>query len=267
MKIPRIALFVGRSFFLLSRCRAAPGRAEPAKPVQDVAPDDAGQECDRDTRASEPVRAPHGMVVTVHHLATDAGVAHPAAGGNAVDAAVAMGFALAVVHPVAGNLGGGGFMLRHARRTNVFIDYREKAPLAATQNMYLDAQGNMIPNASVLGLSRHWRAGIGCGPCLRGEEIRQAAWLKKVMEPAIALASDGFVLSDEEAGELARHGPDRVSGLETHLSARWRFLQGRRAFRQPELAETLERIANDPGRFYHGKMAEQLAEPSRRAAG
>ena len=103
-------------------------------------------------RGEQPVRARHGMVVSVHHLAADAGLRILEEGGNAVDAAVATGFALAVVHPSAGNLGGGGFMLirDHSGKT-IFLDYREKAPLAATQNMYLDASGNVIPDASVLG--------------------------------------------------------------------------------------------------------------------
>src|SRR5882724_11794010 len=93
-----------------------------------------------------PVHAQHAIVVSVHELASRAGVEVMQAGGNAVDAAVATGFALAVVHPQAGNLGGGGFMLLRTADGNVhFIDYREKAPAAATQNMYLDAQGNVIP--------------------------------------------------------------------------------------------------------------------------
>src|ERR1700761_977544 len=93
-------------------------------------------------------QAQHAMVVSVHHLASDAGLEMLRAGGNAVDAAVATGFALAVGHPVAGNLGGGGFLLlrTHDGRTT-FIDYREKAPLAATETMYQDAQGKIIPGA------------------------------------------------------------------------------------------------------------------------
>src|SRR5713226_8869530 len=103
-------------------------------------------------RGEQPVRAQHGMVVSVHHLASDAGLQILRQGGNAVDAAVATGFALAVVHPVAGNLGGGGFLLlrTHDGRTT-FIDYREKAPRAATEAMYQDAQGKVIPGASVTG--------------------------------------------------------------------------------------------------------------------
>src|SRR5437879_12562571 len=99
-----------------------------------------------------PVHAPHAMVASVHELASRAGVEMMQAGGNAVDAAVATGFALAVVHPQAGNLGGGGFMLvRMADGKTHFIDFREKAPAAASANMYLDARGNVIENASVVG--------------------------------------------------------------------------------------------------------------------
>src|SRR6266851_10368941 len=96
-----------------------------------------------------PTHAPHAMVASVHELASRAGVETLQSGGNAVDAAVATGFALAVVHPQAGNLGGGGFLLlRNATGETHFIDFREKAPAAATENMYLDAQGNVIPDSS-----------------------------------------------------------------------------------------------------------------------
>src|SRR6267378_8158343 len=95
-----------------------------------------------------PTHAPHAMVASVHELASHAGVEMLHSGGNAVDAAVATGFALAVVHPQAGNLGGGGFLLlRNAGGETHFIDFREKAPAAATENMYLDAQGNVIPES------------------------------------------------------------------------------------------------------------------------
>src|SRR5215475_10245405 len=97
-----------------------------------------------------PTHAQKAMVVSIHELASDAGVEMLRAGGNAVDAAVATGFALAVVHPLAGNLGGGGFLLlRTHDGKSTFIDYREKAPLAATETMYQDANGTVIPDASV----------------------------------------------------------------------------------------------------------------------
>src|SRR5690242_13689637 len=102
--------------------------------------------------ATRPVHAQHGMVVTVHQVASQVGVEILQAGGNAIDAAVATGFALAVVHSPAGNIGGGGFMLiRMADGKTHFLDYREKAPAAATRDMYLDSSGNVIPGASEVG--------------------------------------------------------------------------------------------------------------------
>ena len=99
-----------------------------------------------------PTPAKHAMVVSIHHDASDAGVEILKAGGNAVDAAVAVGFALAVVFPQAGNLGGGGFMLIRMKTGDAhFLDYREKAPAAATANMYLDAQGKVVPGLSTRG--------------------------------------------------------------------------------------------------------------------
>src|SRR6266404_6315411 len=99
-----------------------------------------------------PAHAEHAMVVSVHESASTAGVEMMKAGGNAVDAAVATGFALAVVHPQAGNLGGGGFMLvRFANGDVHFLDFREKAPAAATANMYLDASGNVVKDMSLVG--------------------------------------------------------------------------------------------------------------------
>ena len=125
--------------------------------------------------STEPVHARHGIVVSVHELASRAGVEIMQAGGNAVDAAVATGFALAVVHPAAGNLGGGGFMLvRMADGKAHFIDYREKAPAAAKADMYLDAQGNVIEGASEIGYKSIGVPGSVAGMVYRRAEIRQA---------------------------------------------------------------------------------------------
>jgi gamma-glutamyltranspeptidase/glutathione hydrolase len=155
----------------------------------------------------QPVRAQHGMVVSVHHLAADAGVEILRQGGNAVDAAVATGFALAVVHPGAGNLGGGGFLLlRTHDGKSTFIDYREKAPLAATETMYQDAKGNVLPasslDSSVTGYRSIATPGSVAG-LVYAERKYGKLGLKRVMAPAIALAANGFVLTAEEAGELS----------------------------------------------------------------
>src|SRR3954469_9596428 len=150
-------------------------------------------------RGEQPARAAHGMVVSVHHLASDVGLAVLREGGNAVDAAVATGFALAVVHPIAGNLGGGGFLLlrTHDGKTT-FIDFREKAPLAASETMYQDAKGNLIPDASTLGYRAIATPG-SVGGLVYAEQKYGKLGLKRVIAPAIRLAAEGFVLSEEEA--------------------------------------------------------------------
>jgi gamma-glutamyltranspeptidase/glutathione hydrolase len=198
------------------------------------------------------------MVVSVHHLASDAGVAILREGGNAVDAAVATGFALAVVHPAAGNLGGGGFMLlRTHDGKSTFIDYREQAPLAATQDMYLDAQGNVIPDASVLGYRSIATPGSVAGLAYAEKKYGRLG-LKKVMAPAIALARDGFVLTEEEARQLADADLAKFAESKRIFQHDGNLLKAGETFKQPELALTLERISNDPSGFYHGKMAEEL---------
>jgi gamma-glutamyltranspeptidase/glutathione hydrolase len=212
----------------------------------------------------QPVRAKHGMVVSVHHLAADAGLDVLREGGNAVDAAVATGFALAVVHPGAGNLGGGGFMLlrTHDGHTT-FIDYREKAPLAATETMYQDAHGNVIPedslDSSVIGYRSIATPGSVAG-LVHAEKKYGKLGLQRVMAPAIKFASEGFILSAEEAKELTDPDlakfPDskRIFQRDGHL-----YKEGE-TFKQPELARTLTRIAADPDTFYHGAMAHELVD-------
>src|SRR5579862_2149085 len=210
-----------------------------------------------------PVRTKHAMVVSIQHLATDAGVEVLKEGGNAVDAAVATGFALAVVHPSAGNIGGGGFMLIHFRAglhdgKSTFIDYREKAPLAASANMYLDDQGNVIPNASLVGYKAVGVPGSVAGMAYAEKKYGKLT-LGKVMEPAIRLASDGFVLTEEEARELRDSDLERFPETKLIFQRDGNYYQPGDTFKQPELAETLRRIAKDPNDFYHGKIAKQLA--------
>jgi gamma-glutamyltranspeptidase/glutathione hydrolase len=211
-----------------------------------------------------PVRAAHAMVVSIHHDATDAGVKVLREGGNAVDAAVAVGFALAVVHPVAGNLGGGGFMLirpgskKLAGGKAKFLDYREKAPAAASTNMYLDAKGNVVK-----GMSTEGEKSSGVPGSVAGLTYAEAHYgrlgLAKVMAPAIRLARDGFVLSEEEARTM--HSPllTRFPASRKIFQRDGDFYKGGETFKQPELAVTLERIAADPSDFYKGKMAAEIA--------
>lgn len=207
------------------------------------------------------------MVVSIHHDASDAGVEVLKAGGNAVDAAVATGFALAVVHPVAGNIGGGGFMLFRTASGEVhFLDYREKAPMAATSTMYQDARGNVVADMSLVGYKA-----AGVPGSVAGMAKAEMQWgkltLAQVMAPAIRLARDGFTLTWEEARALQ----------EQHLSE---FPESRRIFqrdgnyyragdvlKQPELAATLARIAADPDDFYHGEIAKKIADDQRAHGG
>jgi gamma-glutamyltranspeptidase/glutathione hydrolase len=164
--------------------------------------------------STEPVHAQHGIVVSVHELASRAGVEMMQAGGNAVDAAVATGFALAVVHPAAGNLGGGGFMLvRMANGKTHFLDYREMAPAAATRDMYLDAQGNVIEGASEIGYKAIGVPGSVAG-MVYAEQKYGKLTLKQVMAPAIRLAHEGYALS---WGEARSHGAC-FSGTEIIIS-------------------------------------------------
>ncbi len=211
-------------------------------------------------RGEQPVRARHGMVVSVHHLAADAGLGILEEGGNAIDAAVAAGFALAVVHPAAGNLGGGGFMLirDHTGKT-IFLDYREKAPLAATQNMYLDASGNVIPDASVLGVRSIATPGSVAG-LVYAERKYGRLGLKRVMAPATQLAREGFQLTPQEAAELSDPDLARFPASSHIFQRDGRLYKAGEIFRQPLLAATLERIAADPEDFYHGTMARQLID-------
>jgi gamma-glutamyltranspeptidase/glutathione hydrolase len=214
-----------------------------------------------------PVHAPHAMVASVHELASRAGVEVMQAGGNAVDAAVAVGFALAVVHPQAGNLGGGGFMLiRTADGANHFIDYREKAPAAATANMYLDAQGNVIPDASTLG----YRA-IGVPGSVAGMVYAEKKYgkltLQQVIAPAIRLARDGYALAYEDAKDLRDEDLSKFVDSKRIFQRNGDYFGPGEVLRQPELARTLERIANNPEDFYHGEMAKELAGDIQRGGG
>ena len=213
-----------------------------------------------DLAAREPVRARHAMVVAQEPHATDVGLAILKSGGNAVDAAVAVGFALAVTHPSAGNIGGGGFMLvRMADGRTAFIDFREKAPAAASHDMYLDANGKPT-RASIVG----WRAS-GVPGSVRGfdyahKKFGRKSWAE-LLDPAIQLASSGYTLSYAESAPLR---PNAASyKLLSQFPASNRIFLGHEAgdaFTQPELAATLKRIRDRGARdFYEGETARRLA--------
>jgi gamma-glutamyltranspeptidase/glutathione hydrolase len=212
----------------------------------------------------QPVRARHGMVVSVHHLASDTGLDMLRAGGNAVDAAVATGFALAVVHPAAGNLGGGGFLLlRTCDGKTTFIDFREKAPLQATETMYQDASGNVIPNSSLLGYRSIATPGSVAG-LVYAERKYGKLGLRSVIAPAIRLAAQGFQLTAEEARELSDPDLARFPDSRRIFQRDGQLYKEGETFRQPELARTLRRIAANPEDFYHGKMAHELVADLRK---
>jgi gamma-glutamyltranspeptidase/glutathione hydrolase len=211
-------------------------------------------------RDEQPVRARHGMVVSIHHLAADVGLEMLRANGNAVDAAVATGFALAVVYPMAGNLGGGGFLLlrTHDGRAT-FIDFREKAPLAATETMYQDAAGKVIPGDSIIGYRSIATPGSVAG-LVYAERKYGRLGLKRVIAPAIKLATEGFALTEEEAGDLAEPGLANFPDSKRIFQRNGNLYKQGEIFQQPELARTLQRIAADPEDFYHGKMAHELVD-------
>jgi len=214
-----------------------------------------------------PSHAPKAMVATVHPEATKAGVAIMQQGGNAVDAAVAIAFALEVVYPEAGNIGGGGFLLlRRADGEVHFLDYREKAPAKATAGMYLDSRGNVILDMSTVGYKS-----IAVPGSVAGLGYAQRHWgslsLKKVMEPAIRLAREGFVLDYDQATSF--HDSDLAKFPESHriFQRDGNYYQPGEVFKQPELAKTLERIASNPDDFYHGAMAREVADAIQKGGG
>src|SRR5579863_4896093 len=217
--------------------------------------------------STQPVHAQHAIVVSVHELASRAGVEIMQAGGNAVDAAVATGFALAVVHPAAGNIGGGGFMLiRMADGKAHFVDYRERAPAAATRDMYLDARGNVIPNASEIGYKAIGVPGSVAG-LVYAEQKYGKLTLKQAMAPAIKLARDGYALTWEEAADMHDRHLAQFPESRRVFQRNGDYYKPGEIFRQPDLARTLERIAEKPDDFYHGSLARELAAAMQKGGG
>ena len=226
------------------------------------------------TIAREPVRARHGMVASTNEVASRVGVEIMKRGGNAVDAAIAVAFALAVTHPAAGNLGGGGFMMIRLRdgRTTA-IDYREMAPLTAHRNVYLDKNGNLIEGegGSLVG----YRA-AGVPGTVRGMELAlkkygsgKLTWAQLV-EPARQLAGRGFTVTHE----LARSLYANREYLEKYAETKRIYLKGGKyyqegeLFRQPELAATFARLQHfGPNEFYEGETARLIVADMKRNNG
>ena len=208
-----------------------------------------------------PVAARDGMVVTNTSLATQAGVEMLKAGGNAVDAAVAVGFALEVTYPFAGNIGGGGFMMvRMVGQKPVMIDYREEAPGHATRNMYLDKHGNVIPGASTVGALSVGVPGTVAGMALAEQRYGKLG-LERVMQPAIRLAKDGFPVGYYLSRSLESH-QELLSKFPVSRSIylnNGNLYKPGEIFRQPLLAKTLEQIAeHGPNAFYTGPIANDI---------
>jgi gamma-glutamyltranspeptidase/glutathione hydrolase len=211
-----------------------------------------------------PVRSMHGMVVSTEVRASRAGVEILKQGGNAVDAAVAVGFMLAVTHPSAGNLGGGGFMMIRMAKTGetVAIDYREMAPAGASRTMYLDKEGNTIPEASTVGYRAVAVPGTVAGLALALEKYGTMK-LPQVMAPAIEVARAGLELSYFESESLrnARKLLSRFpETLRLYLRDGDHYSEGE-TFVQPDLARCLELIArNGPREFYEGSIARLIVK-------
>ncbi|CAN5517316.1 gamma-glutamyltransferase [soil metagenome] len=213
------------------------------------------------------VEAERAMVVSAHELATQAGVEILKKGGNSIDAAVATGFAMAVTFPFAGNIGGGGFMLIHlADGRDLVIDYRETAPAAATRDMYLDGEGNVLkgPGSSTVG----WRAsgvpGTVAGFALAHQSYGsgRVKWAE-LLEPARRLAADGHVVSQETAERFQKE----VKLLEQFEETKRIYLKNGtlwkpgELWKQPELAATLVRLQkHGPEEFYTGETARRIEE-------
>jgi gamma-glutamyltranspeptidase/glutathione hydrolase len=214
-----------------------------------------------------PTHAQKAMVVSIHELASDAGVEVLKAGGNAIDAAVATGFALAVVHPQAGNIGGGGFMLiRMADGTTHFLDYREKAPKAATMDMYLDKDGNVVPRLSTVGYKAIAVPGSVAGMA-KAEKDWGKLGLARVMAPAIKLAREGFPLPYEYEKEFQDDNLSQFPESCRIFQRNGNYYKSGEIFKQPELARTLERIAQNPDDFYKGALAKEIAAAMQKGGG
>ncbi|EJH2657853.1 gamma-glutamyltransferase [Salmonella enterica] len=218
-----------------------------------------------------PVRATQGMVASVDAMATQVGVDILKQGGNAVDAAVAVGYALAVTHPQAGNLGGGGFMLLRTKDgTTTTIDFREMAPAGATRDMFLDEQGNPDSKKSLTSPLASGTPGTVAGLSLALEKYGSLP-LNSVVRPAIKLAQEGFIVNDALADDLKTYGSEVLPHHENSKAIFWKdgepLKKGDKLVQQ-DLANSLTMIAeNGPDAFYKGEIARQIAQQMQQNGG
>ncbi len=217
------------------------------------------------------VESKKGMVVTTHPLATEIGLSILKKGGNAIDAAIAVNFALAVCHPSAGNIGGGGFLVYRNAQGKVFaLDYREKAPLASSKDMYLDASGNVIPEKSSIGVFSVGVPGTVAGMEAMHRKFGSLPW-KELIQPAIDIARQGHVLTFREARGLNANKSDFINqnkGNSYLINPNHMDWKKDDILIQEDLANTLERILRDKSKgFYQGKTAELIISEMKRLNG
>ncbi len=212
------------------------------------------------------ISKPSSIIATSQSLATQAGSQILKQGGNAIDAAVAVGYALAVTEPCCGNIGGGGFMLIHlANGQDHFINFREKAPQAISAKLYLDKQGNVIPNVMVNNYLSVGIPGTVLGLNTALKEYGTMS-LRQVMQPAIQLAQKGFILSSYSAALLRENFPNALvqPNISNIFFKNGKTLQAGDRLIQSQLANTLIKIAkNDTDVFYYGDIPAQIAKESR----
>ncbi|BAY43065.1 gamma-glutamyltransferase [Scytonema sp. HK-05] len=221
-----------------------------------------------------PLRTKKAMVVSAHPLASEAGMTMLRKGGNAVDAAVATTFAISVVEPFSAGIGGGGFLLLHQPKTGEIqaLDFRERAPLKATKNMYLDAQGKVRPNASVNGYLAAATPGTVAGLYEVHRRYGKLRW-QEVVQPAIALAKDGFIVSQQQTWRSIKFYENRKQVILDNPAARAIFTRNGEFFGpgerlvQSDLGRTLAEIAKNPQSFYTGNIARAIASDMTKKGG
>ena len=222
-------------------------------------------------QTAQPVSAKNGMVVCSDRNASEVGLQVLKEGGNSIDAAIAMAFALAVTYPGAGNLGGGGFLLYYRKDGLITsIDFREKAPLGSTPYMFLDEQGNIKNNSNHEGILSVGVPGTVAGLDLAHKKYGKLAW-EKLLAPAINLAENGFQVSKYLAGNF-KYFRDRFlkypSSSHVFLKKDSSAYSAGEIWRQPDLAQTLKRIQKSGRKdFYSGKTAELITGFMRKNGG